>query len=118
MLAIILFLLVISAFSFFAAFRLGRTFESTMPISCMGIVLFLFLCGMVNILGLGWVLVCLVAAGLYIYTIYWIAKNGAALTIKRHIFDCITPGTVIFTILSVMLAYFNQGRLAMHTDEF
>lgn len=118
MLAIILFLLVISAFSFFAAFRLGRTFENTMPISCMGIVLFLFLCGMVNILGLGWVLVCLAAAGLYIYTIYWIAKNGAIHTIKRHIFDFITPGTLIFAILSVMLAYFNQGRLAMHTDEF
>lgn len=118
MLAIILFLLVISAFSFFAAFRLGRTFESTMPISCMGIVLFLFLCGMVNILGLGWILVCMAAAGLYIYTIYWIAKNGAILTIKRHIFDFITPGTLFFAILSVMLAYFNQGRLAMHTDEF
>lgn len=118
MLAIILFLLVISAFSFFAAFRLGRTFESTMPISCMGIVLFLFLCGMVNILGLGWILVCMAAAGLYIYTIYWIVKNGAALTIKRHIFDFITPGTLVFAILSVMLAYFNQGRLAMHTDEF
>ena len=118
MLAIILFLLVISAFSFFAAFRLGRTFESTMPVSCMGIVLFLFLCGMVNILGLGWILVCIFALAFYGYTFYWLVKQGAINTVKKNIFNLITPGTVIFIILSVAIAYFNQGRLAMHTDEF
>ena len=118
MLAIILFLLVISAFSFFAAFRLGRTFENTMPISCMGIVLFLFLCGMINILGLGWILVCIFALVFYGYTVYWLVKQGAINTVKKNIFNLITPGTVIFIILAVAIAYFNQGRLAMHTDEF
>ena len=87
MLAIILFLLVISAFSFFAVFRLDRTFESTISISCMGIVLILFLCGMVNLLGAGWIVVCLAAVGLYIYTFYWIGKNGAVLTIKKNLFN-------------------------------
>ena len=118
MLAILIFLLVISAFNFFGAFKLGRTFESTMPISCMGIVLFLFLCGMINILGVGWILVCLFAAGLYIYTIYWIAKNAKTNSLKEGIFNFITPGTVIFSALAIMLAYFNQDRLAIHTDEF
>ncbi|MBE5918611.1 MAG: hypothetical protein E7272_02095 [Pseudobutyrivibrio ruminis] len=118
MLAIILFLLVISAFSFFAAFRLDRTFESTISISCMGIVLILFLCGMVNLLGAGWIVVCLAAVGLYIYTFYWIGKNGVVHTIKKNLFNLITPGAVIFIVMSILIAYFNQDRLAMHTDEF
>ncbi|SFI04387.1 hypothetical protein SAMN04487830_11923 [Pseudobutyrivibrio sp. OR37] len=118
MLAIIIFLLVISAFSFFAAFRLGRTFESTMPISCMGIVLFLFLCGMCNLLGIGWIIVCVAAVAMYVYTFYWIGKNGVTPTLKKNIFNLITPGTIIFAVLAILIAYFNKDRLAMHTDEF
>ncbi len=118
MLAIVVFILVISAFSFFAAFRLKKTFEQTIPVACMSIMLFLFLSGMINILGIGWILVCLIAIGLYVYTIYWIIRNKPKETLKNNIFNLITPGFVVFAITSFMLAYFNKGRLATHTDEF
>ena len=128
MLAVVLFVAVISAFSFFAAFKLNRTFEETMPISAMAIILFLFFTGMINILGVGWILVCIGAVALYGYTFYWIVKQvsvGNALmhkhmkaSIKNSAWFFITPGFAIFTILAVMIAHFNQGRLAFHTDEF
>ena len=117
MLSIILFILIISSFSFFAAFRLDKTYESTIGVSCMAIILFLFLTGMINILGIGWILTCIVAVGLYVYTIYWIYKSGVA-TLKSRLFNLITPGSILFVVLAGMIAYFNQDRLAMHTDEF
>ena len=118
MLSIILFLIVISAFAVFASFRLNRTFEEALPISCMGIVLVLFLFGILHILKAGAVVVGVAAVLLYVYTIYWIVKSGAKSIIKERIFYLITPGFVIFAIFSVMLAYWNQDRLATRTDEF
>ena len=118
MLAVLLFIAVICSFGFFAAFKLNRTFEETLPISAMGIILILFLTGMLNILGLGWILVCSLAVLLYGYTIYWIIKGKSEISLKESLFNLITPGSIVFAIMSVMLAYYNQDRLAIHTDEF
>ena len=118
MLAVLLFVAVICSFSFFAAVKLNRTFEETLPISTMGIILFLFLTGMVNILGIGWILVCIIAVGLYGYSIYWLIKKHSRDSLKESCFNLFTPGFIVFAILTVMIAYFNQDRLATHTDEF
>ncbi len=118
MLAVLLFVAVICSFSFFAAVKLNRTFEETLPISAMGIILFLFLTGMVNILGIGWILVCIIAVGLYGYSIYWLIKKHSRDSLKESCFNLFTPGFIVFAILTVMIAYFNQDRLATHTDEF
>jgi hypothetical protein len=117
-LAVLLFVAVICSFSFFAAVKLNRTFEETLPISAMGIILFLFLTGMVNILGIGWILVCIIAVGLYGYSIYWLIKKHSRDSLKESCFNLFTPGFIVFAILTVMIAYFNQDRLATHTDEF
>lgn len=116
--SVILFILVISAFAVFASFKLDRTFEEILPISCLGIILILYLFGMINLLLPGVVVICALAFLLYVYTVYFIVKNGAAATLKQKIFNLITPGTVVFAILSILLAYFNKDRLAMYTDEF
>lgn len=118
MLAVLLFVAVICSFSFFAAFKLNRTFEETLPISAMGIILILFLSGMINILGIGWILVCIVAAGLYCYSIYWIIKGKSRDSLKESCFNLFTPAFFVFAILTVLIAYYNQDRLATHTDEF
>ncbi|QFJ53960.1 hypothetical protein [Pseudobutyrivibrio xylanivorans] len=118
MVAVVLFIAVICSFSFFAAFKLNRTFEETLPLLAMGIILILFLTGMINILGAGWIIVCLVAAVLYGYTIYWIIRGKSEVSIKDSIFNLVTPGFVVFAIISAMIAYYNQDRLAIHTDEF
>ena len=118
MLSILLFLIVISAFAVFACFKLNRTFEEAIPISCMGIILVLFLFGVLHILKIGAVVIGITAVLLYVYTIYWIVKNGIKTVVKERIFNLVTPGFVIFVIFSVMLAYWNQDRMATRTDEF
>lgn len=118
MLSIILFLLVISAFAVFACFKLDKTFEEVLPVSCMGIILILFLFGMFGILKAGAIVVCALALLFYAYTIYWIAKNNPKEILKAKVFNLITPGSVVFAVLSMLLAYWNQDRLATRTDEF
>ena len=105
MLAVLLFVAVICSFSFFAAVKLNRTFEETLPISTMGIILFLFLTGMVNILGIGWILVCIIAVGLYGYSIYWLIKKYSRDSLKESCFNLFTPGFIVFAILTVMIAF-------------
>ena len=118
MLSIFLFVLVLSAFPVYASFRLNKTFEETLPVSCMAIILFLFLAGMINILGPGAIIVCACAGLLYIYTVYWIIKNGGLITLKKGLFNLITPGTVVFVIMVILLAFLNKGKYATLTDEF
>ena len=118
MLSIILFLLVISAFAVFTCFKLDKTFEEAIPISCMGIVLILFLFGMVNLLKVGAIAVSIAAVLLYAYTIYWIVKNGYKQTLQAKWANLITPGSIIFCIFAMLLAYWNQDRMATLTDEF
>ncbi|WP_028234375.1 hypothetical protein [Pseudobutyrivibrio sp. MD2005] len=118
MLSIILFLIVISAFAVFACFKLDKTFEEALPISCMGIILVLFLFGVLHILKIGAVVIGVAAALLYVYTIYWIIKGGAKSVLKERIFNLVTPGFLIFAAFSMLLAYWNQDRMATRTDEF
>ncbi len=118
MLSIILFVLVISAFAVFSCFRFEKTFEETLPISCMGIILILYLFGIINILRVGAIVICALAFFMYGYTIFYIYKNGKLENIKKNIFNLITPGSVVFVALAMLLAYCNKDRLAMTTDEF
>ncbi|MDC7278847.1 hypothetical protein NXH64_04945 [Butyrivibrio fibrisolvens] len=118
MLSVVLFIAVICSFSFFAAIKLNRTFEETLPLSAMGIILILFMTGLINILGIGWILVCLAALGLYGYTVFWLYKNKSETNIQEATFNFLTPGFIVFTILAIMISYYNQDRLAVHIDEF
>ncbi|SFN77996.1 hypothetical protein SAMN04487831_103262 [Pseudobutyrivibrio sp. UC1225] len=118
MLSILLFILIISAFAVFACFRFDKAFEEVLPISCMGIILILFLFGMINILQVGAFVICAAAFFIYAYTFCYIYKNGKADLVKQRLFNLITPGSVVFIVLSGLLSYCNKDRLAMTTDEF
>lgn len=118
MLSIILFILIISAFAVMACFRFDRAFEEALPISSMGIILTLFLFGMINILQVGAIVICALAFFMYVYTIWHIVKHHDAESIKKGLLNLITPGSVVFAVFAGLLAYWNKGRLAMTTDEF
>lgn len=118
MLAIILFLIVIVSFSFFSAFVLNSRFERTIPISTMGIVLVLYVFGLISALKVGYIIVCIGAIGLYVYTIIYVVKNNIRLSIEKNIWNLITPGFIAFIVLAILISYYNQNRLAIHTDEF
>lgn len=110
MLPILIFILILAAFPIFAATRLGKSFEETMPISAMGIMLVLFIFGLFNSLGIGAIVVCIIAVVFYGYSIYWIVKHGFP--------KFITPGAIVFLLMTAIIAYCNKGRYATLTDEF
>ncbi len=110
MLSILLFILILAAFPIFAVARLGKSFEETMPISAMGIMLILFIFGLFNSLGIGAIVVCIIAVVFYGYSIYWIVKHGFP--------KFITPGVIVFLLMTAIIAYCNKGRYATLTDEF
>lgn len=118
MLSILLFILIISAFAVFACFRFDKAFEEVLPISCMGIILILFMFGMINILQVGAFVICAAAFFIYVYTFYYIYKNGKTELLKQRIYNLITPSSVVFIILAGLISYWNKDRLAMSTDEF
>ncbi len=110
MLPILLFILILAAFPIFAVARLGKSFEETMPISAMGIMLVLFIFGLFNSLGIGAIVVCIVAVLFYCYSIYCVVKTGIP--------KFITPGVIVFLLMTAIIAYCNKGRYATLTDEF
>ncbi len=87
-----------------------------MPVYSMGIVLFLFLAGLVNLLPAGVVIVLLASVGLYVATPIVMKKKGY--NAKDGVFHFVTTGSVLFIGLCVFFIYTNYGRLAMWDDEF
>ena len=118
MVSILIFIVVIMAFAVMASFRLDKTFEEALPVSCMGIIVLLFLFGMINLLHFGAIVVGICSLGLYLYTGFYLYKNHSTGTLKKGIWNLITPGFFVFAVMAILLAYWNKGRLAIHTDEF
>lgn len=121
MLSIIIFLLVISAFSAFAAFRYQKDYELTVAIGSLGVIIFLFIFGLLGLLKLGAVLVCLIAAGLYVVTFIGAVKavgDGNTNYVKNRFSHLFSIGFFVFFACAVALIYISYGRLAIAPDEF
>ena len=114
MLDIGLFLAVLLSGSVFAAARFGRKFEEILPITCMGIVLLLFLFGAVGILGAGVYAVLIAAACFWAYGLWRLVKGEG----KRLIKSMITPAFVIFCVLFALLMLGDYGMLSTGWDDF
>lgn len=115
MFAYIVFFMAISSGSVFCGARFGRKYEEILPITCMGIILILFVFGILGILRAGIIVVILLVITLYLLS--------AALLIKRRKFDdfllaVFTPAFVIFLVIFIAFAFLNRGRLAYVWDEF
>ena len=114
MLDIGLFLVVLLSGSVFAAARFGRKFEEILPITCMGIVLTLFLFGAVGILGAGVYAVLIAAACFWAYGLWRLVKGEG----KRLIKSMITPAFVIFCGIFALLMLGDYGMLSTGWDDF
>ena len=99
MLDIGLFLAVLLSGSVFAAARFGRKFEEILPITCMGIVLLLFLFGAVGILGAGVYAVLIAAACFWAYGLWRLVKGEG----KRLIKSMITPLLEMQILITLLL---------------
>lgn len=121
MLSIIIFLLVISAFSVFAAFRYEKDYELTIATGCLGIIIFMYLFGLLGLLKPGAVFVCLLAAGLYLATVincYKSMQNGDSAFIKNGLSHLFSTGFFVFCASAIVFIYISCGRLAIAVDEF
>lgn len=114
MLDIGLFFAVLLSGSVFAAARFGRKFEEILPITCMGIVLVLFLFGAVGLLGAGVYAVVLLAVCFWAYGFWRLVKGGGEQLVK----SMVTPVFVIFCVLFALLMLGDYGILSTGWDDF
>ena len=114
MLDIGLFFAVLLSGSVFAAARFGRKFEEILPITCMGIVLALFLFGAAGILGAGVYAVLITAVCFWAYGLWRLVRGGG----KQLIMSMVTPGFAVFCILFALLMLGDYGMLSTGWDDF
>ena len=109
-----LFLWVLLSGSVLAAAQFERTFEEILPITCMGIVLVLFLFGAAGMLSAGVYAVLLAAACFWAYGLWRIVRGGG----KQLLKNLITPAFVIFCVLFALLMLGDYGMLSTGWDDF
>lgn len=114
MLDIGLFFAVLLSGSVFAAARFGRKFEEILPITCMGIVLVLFLFGAVGLLSAGVYAVLLLAVCFWAYGLWSLVKRRG----KQLIKSMITPAFAIFCGIFALLILGDYGMLSTGWDDF
>ena len=109
-----LFLGVLLSGSVFAAARFGRKFEEILPLTCMGIVLALFLFGAAGLLSAGVYAIVLAAAGFWGYGLWRVVRGGG----KQLVKGMITPAFVIFCVIFALLMLGDYGMLSTGWDDF
>lgn len=115
MLSLILFFLLISSGSVYAAVRYGRRYEETVPLTLFCCVELVFLFGLIDQLKLGFWVVCALAAALYAVSGVRIAREKNLREVCEKIF---TPALFIFIALLVVYAFAIIGRVPWQVDEF
>ncbi len=116
MLSVILFfvlsLLLISAGCVYAAARFSLCYEEALPLSLVGIVLFLFVFGLFGLLDIG--VYALLLVSLLLYASVWRLSAGQWRTIREKVFR---PAALLFFLGYAVLLYLNYGRLPYLIDE-
>lgn len=120
MLSFILFFMLLSSPCLIGAVIYKRKYEDMLPISCMSLILIVFLFGIFGGLKPALSLLALVSIASYIVAIVLLVK--AFMKDKKLFSDAInsffSAGFFIYLLLSLMAVFFNYGRLAHVWDEF
>ena len=88
---------------------------STLPISCIGIVLVSFLFGMIGLLNFSIYLICIISYILLFISLGLYIKSKTLFAQIKHIFS---PPFIIWIILIIAICFFHDGRLLIEWDEF
>ena len=115
MTSLVLFFVLISTGSVFAAAFWRKRYEELLPVTCAAIVLVLFAFGMVGHLALGAIAVCVLAAGLYVASLVRVVMRREG---KLFIQNILTPAFFALMGVYALLIYCNMGKLAAFWDEF
>lgn len=115
MLSVLIFLLLISSGSIFSSVYYEKRFEETLPITIGGLILIVYLFGLVGKLNLGVLVFILISLCLYGLSIYKAIKEKK---IKELIKNTLTVGFFIFLAFVVVFYVSIGGKLLDTCDEF
>ena len=111
---LIIFLILIS-FSVGMFFYKYIKLEESLPYTFMGIVLLLFIFGLIKLLKFGVYFICLLSFISWAYSVYKFVKSDNKLKCIKNI---LTPGFVFFVGMFIFLCILHHGRLITFWDEF
>lgn len=94
-----------------------KRIEETMPISTVGIILLIFLAGLLDNLKIGAIIVQILTIIQLIFLLVTILKKDKD-GIKEILGRILTPGLLIYTLLFIVNVIINQGRIFEDYDEF
>lgn len=94
-----------------------KRIEETMPISTVGIVLIIFLAGLLDNLKIGAIIVQILTIIQLIFILVTILKKDKD-GIKEILGRILTPGLLIYTVLFIVNIITNKGRIFEDYDEF
>ena len=112
---IVLIFLILCSFSIFLLFKYDKKIEETLPYTFIGIVIFLFLMGLIKLLRIGVYIIVFLSLLAVIYSIIKFIKSKEKKEILLKIFS---PGYVIFIISFIFICIYHHGRLLNGWDEF
>ena len=115
MLFCVLIVIILVSGSIYGVIVFDKTFEEILPITCMGIVLVLFLFGIGNRLRLGLYFIIIAITILYVISVIYFFKRKKY---KTYFYNFFTPAFLIFVMLFIILYHANSGKLAVEWDEF
>ncbi len=119
MLTNLLFLIIILCGVVAGIFLTKRRFEELLPINTMGIILILFLTGILGIpLSVGAVIVIILYIGIFACSGVFTIKKEKGQTVRHLKDNLLTPAFVVFLFIFFALSYFDNGKLATGWDEF
>lgn len=116
----LVFFVIISSGSVWCAWKYNKKYEVTLPITCMSMVLALFLFGLFGKLKAGVFLLIIAGVGLYFLTAVQIfcCRKEMKNRLKDFLKNIMTPGLAVFIGIFVVLSMLNAGRMACNWDEF
>lgn len=94
-----------------------KRIEETMPISTVGIILLIFLAGLLDNLKIGAIIVQILTIIQLIFILVTILKKDKD-GIKEILGRILTPGLLIYTVLFIVNIITNKGRIFEDYDEF
>lgn len=93
----------------------GKRYEEVLPLTSSGIVLLLFLAGIMGNLFAGAVFVCAAGIGVIVFSGVWLVWKK---DIRKFMQNFFTPAFGIFAFLFIMACWLNLGKMACSWDEF
>lgn len=115
MISLIIWFILLSSGSIFASSFYNKKYEEVLPITSAGIVLLLFLSGLIGQLQVGAIVIAIALFLLLISSVFWAIRKKQ---VKRLINNTLTPAFFAFAIIFMGTCYFNYARMVTTWDEF